>query len=181
MDIVNEDSTGNSVKILEHIKDNPGCHLRQIKRELNLAMGTMQYHLNLLEKQGKISSEKQNLHKYYFPIGLFEKKEKSILQILNQETAREILLSILEKKNPTQTDIASMMKLSSPSINWHLKRLLELGLVIENRDGKFKRYSFGIDTKYIVSLMKSYHPNIWNKWSNRLAEMFLSMTREDEK
>ena len=181
MGIVNEDSAGNSVKILEHIKDNPGCHLRQIKRELNLAMGTMQYHLNLLEKQGKISSEKQNLHKYYFPIGLFGKKEKSILQILNQETAREILLSILEKKNPTQTDIASMMKLSSPSINWHLKRLLELGLVIENRDGKFKRYSFGIDTKYIVSLMKSYHPNIWNKWSNRLAEMFLSMTREDEK
>ena len=57
-------------------------------------MGTMQYHLNLLEKQ--------NLHKYYFPIGLFEKNEKSILQILNQETAREILLSILEKKNPTR-------------------------------------------------------------------------------
>ncbi len=178
---MNDDSAGNDTRILEHIQENPGCHLRQIKRELNLAMGTIQYHLNLLEKQGKISSEKQNLHKYYFPVGLFEKNEKSILQILNQETAREILLSILEKKNPTQTDIANIMKLSSPSINWHIKRLLELGLVIESKDGKFKRYSFGIDTKYIVSLMKSYHPNIWNKWSNRLAEMFLSISREEEK
>lgn len=177
---MNEDSPGNSTRILEYIGENPGCHLRQIKRELSLAMGTMQYHLNLLEKQGKITSEKQNLHKYYFPIGLFEKNEKSILQILNQETAREILLSILEKKNPTQTDIANLMHLSSPSINWHIKRLLELGLIVENKDGKFKRYSFGVDTKYIISLMKSYHPNIWNRWSNRLAEMFLSMSREEE-
>jgi len=178
---VNDDSSGNRTRILEYIDENPGCHLRQIKRELSLAMGTVQYHLNLLEKQGKVSSEKQNLHRYYFPIGLFKKKEKFILQILNQETAREILLSILEKKNPTQIDIANLMQLTPPSINWHIKRLLELGLIIENKDGKFKRYSFGIDTKYIVSLMKSYHPNIWNRWSNRLAEMFLSMSREDEK
>ena len=179
--IVNDDSSGNSVRVLEHIQENPACHLRQIKRELNLSMGTIQYHLNLLEKQGKITSEKQNLHKYYFPIGLFEKNEKSILQILNQETAREILLAILEKRNTTQTDIAKFMRLSPPSVNWHIKRLLELGLIVENKDGKFKRYSFGVDTKYIVSLMKSYHPNIWNKWSNRLAEMFLSISREEEK
>ncbi|MBA4718705.1 MAG: winged helix-turn-helix transcriptional regulator [Nitrosopumilus sp.] len=177
---MNDASTGNSAKILEYISENPGCHLRQIKRELSLAMGTLQYHLNLLEKQGRVLSEKQNLHKYYFPIGLFEKNEKSILKILNQETAREILLSILEKKNPTQTDIANFMQLSSPSINWHIKRLMELGLIVENKDGKFKRYSFGIDTKYIVSLMKSYHPNIWNRWSNRLAEMFLSMSQEGD-
>ena len=89
-------------------------------------------------------------------------------------------MSILEKKNPTQTDIANLMQLSSPSINWHIKRLLGLGLIVENKDGKFKRYSFGIDTKYIISLMKSYHPNIWNRWSNRLAEMFLSMSQEEE-
>lgn len=177
---MNEESSGNSTRILVHIQENPGSHLRQIKREVDLAMGTVQYHLNLLEKQGKILSEKQNFHKYYFPVGLFEKNEKSILQILNQETAREILLLILEKKNPTQTDIVNFMQLSSPSINWHIKRLLDLGLIVENKDGKFKRYTFGIDTKYIISLMKSYHPNIWNRWSNRLAEMFLSMSREDE-
>ncbi len=144
-----------------------------------MSMGTTQYHLNLLEKQGKVSSERHNLHRYYFPIGLFEQNQRDILKILNQETAREILLIILEKKNPTQTDIADTIGLSSASVNWHIKRLIELGLILENKDGKFKRYSFGIDTKHIVSLMKNYHPNIWNKWSNRLAEMFLSLSKED--
>ena len=176
---MNEESNSNTIRVLQYIQENPGCHLRQIKRELDMSMGTIQYHLNLLDKQGKVSSERQNLHKYYFPIGLFEQNEKDILKILNQETAREILLIILEQK-PTQTDIANIIKISSASVNWHIKRLVELGLILVQKDGKFKRYTTGIDSKHIVSLMKNYHPNIWNKWSNRLAEMFLSLSKEDE-
>ena len=176
---MNDESNSNTIRVLQYIEQNPASHLRQIKRELDMSMGTTQYHLNLLEKQGKVSSERHNLHRYYFPIGLFEQNQRDILKILNQETAREILLIILEKKNPTQTDIADTIGLSSASVNWHIKRLIELGLILENKDGKFKRYSFGIDTKHIVSLMKNYHPNIWNKWSDRLAEMFLSLSKED--
>jgi predicted transcriptional regulator len=175
---VNDESNSNTTRVLQYIQENPGCHLRQIKRELTLAMGTIQYHLNLLEKQGKVSSERQNLHRYYFPIGLFEQNERDLLKILNQETAREILMIILENKNPSQTDIANTIKISSASVNWHIKRLTEIGLILEQKDGKFKRYTLGIDTKHIVSLMKNYHPNMWNKWSNRLAEMFLSLSKE---
>ena len=177
---MNDESNSNTIRVLQYIQENPGCHLRQIKRELTMSMGTIQYHLNLLEKQGKISSERQNLHKYYFPIGLFEQNERDILKILNQETAREILMMIFEKKNPTQTDIANTIKISSASVNWHIKRLIELGLILELKDGKFKRYTFEIDPKHIVSLMKNYHPNIWNIWSTRLAEMFLSLSKEDK-
>jgi predicted transcriptional regulator len=176
---VNDEPNSNTIRVLQYIQENPGCHLRQIKRELDMSMGTIQYHLNLLDKQGKVSSERQNLHKYYFPIGLFEQNEKDILKILNQETAREILMLILEK-NPTQTDIANIIKISSASVNWHIQRLVELGLILVHKDGKFKKYTLGIDSKNIVSLMKNYHPNIWNKWSNRLAEMFLSLSKEEE-
>lgn len=175
---MNDEANSNAVRVLQHIQENPGCHLRQIKRELTMAMGTIQYHLNLLEKQGKISSEKQNLHKYYFPIGLFNQNERDVLKILNQETAREILLIVMEKEKPSQTDIADTLKISSASVNWHIKRLTDLGLILEQKDGKFKKYTIGIDTKHIVSLMKNYHPNMWNKWSNRLAEMFLSLSVE---
>lgn len=178
---MNDEPNSNTTKILHHIQGNPGCHLRQIRKELALSMGTIQYHLNLLEKQGKVSSERHNLYKYYFPIGLFEQRERHVLKILNHETAREILMTVLEKKNPTQTDIAELIKISSASVNWHIKRLIELGLILETKDGKFKRYTFGIDTQHVVSLMRNYHPNIWNKWSTRLAETFLSLSREEQK
>ena len=37
-----------------------------------------------------------------------------------------------------------------------------------------------IDSKYIAELLKAHHPNLWNKWSNRLVEMFLSLSDEDK-
>ena len=52
--------------------------LRQIKKELNISMGTTQYHLEKLEKEGKITTTKKGLYKYYFPIGIFHETEKKI-------------------------------------------------------------------------------------------------------
>ena len=37
-------------EIFELIKQSPGLHFREIKRRTNLAIGALQYHLNVLEK-----------------------------------------------------------------------------------------------------------------------------------
>jgi len=178
---VNEEPNSNTVKVLQFIQNNPGCHMRYIKREVEMSMGTIQYHLNLLEKQGKIISEKQNFHKYYFPVGLFVQHQREILKILNQETAREIIMIILEKTNPTQAEIARHVGIAPASINWHLKRIEETGIIEHIQEGKFKKYKLKISSKDIISIMKNYHPNLWSKLSNRLAEMFFVMSSENEK
>ena len=164
----------NSERIFSYIKKNPGCHLRQIKRDLGLSMGTAQYHLNNLEKSGRVISEKYNLQRYYFLTGIFKENEKNILKVLTQNTARQILMLILEQKRPTQSEIVTNLKISAASVNWHMKRLLELGIIFEIKEGKFKIYQLALDPKEIIELLKNYHPNLWSKWSDRLAEMFLS-------
>lgn len=90
-------------------------------------------------------------------------------------------MTIMEKLTPTQTDIVNSVGISGASINWHLKRLIVIKLVEEMKDGHFKRYHvFDLETsKYITSLMRNYYPNIWNKWSNRLIEIFLSLSSEE--
>jgi len=178
---VNDETNSNTTKVLQFIQDNPGCHMRHIKREVKMSMGTIQYHLNLLEKQGKVISEKQNFHKYYFPVGLFKIEEREILKILNQETAREIIMIILEKTDPTQAEIARHVGIAATSINWHLKRIEETGLIEYIQEGKFKKYKLKIASKQVISIMKHYHPNLWGKLSNRLAEMFFVMSTENEK
>lgn len=175
------DIENNTERILQFIQQNPGCHLREIKRILDMSMGTVQYHLTALERQGKIVSERRNLHRFYFPIGMFEENQKNILKILNQDTLREILLYIIEKKNPTQTDIVNSIKISHASVNWHTQRLLSFGIIGETREGKYKRYHFIGNPLNVVELLKNYHPSLWNKWSNRLAEMFLALSKEDIK
>ena len=175
-----DDTASNTDRVLLFIQQNPGCHLRQIKRDLDMSMGTVQYHLNLLEKSGKVSSERHSLHRYYFPVAIFEKHDRNVLKILNQETAREILMLIVERKNPTQTEIVNSIKISAASVNWHIGRLTEFGIITEVRDGKYKRYSLIGDSIYLIALMKNYHPTIWYKWSDRLAETFLSLSKDGE-
>jgi predicted transcriptional regulator len=172
---------GNIKRVLHFIQEKPGCHLRQIKKELHISMGTAQYQLARLEKIGKITSTKKGLYKYYFPSGIFQDNEKHILQVLNQETAREILMFIIERKNPTQSDIVNKIEISAASVNWHVRRLIAFKIIDELREGKYKRYQLYDldDSKYIVALLKNYYPSIWDKWSNRLAEMFLSLSRRD--
>ena len=162
-------------KILRYIQDKPGCHLRQLKEDLDLGMGTVQYQLYGLEKSGKISSARRGLYKHYFPVGMLD-KEKDILKVLSQETAREILMFVIERGNPAHADISESIMISSASVSWHMKRLTGLGLVSEERDGKYKRYRLRSDPKTIVELLKNYYPSIWDKWSNRLAEIFLSFS-----
>jgi predicted transcriptional regulator len=171
-------SSTNEDGILEFIQQNPGCHLRRIKNEIGLSIGTTQYHLNSLEKAGKIISEKHSFHRFYFPVGLFEAEQKNILKILNQDTLREILLFIIERKNPTHTEISDHIKITAASVNWHIKRLLELGIINQTRKGKFKRYEFVGNPSHIIKILKQYHPSLWNSWSDRLAEMFLLSYKE---
>jgi predicted transcriptional regulator len=169
-------------KVLYFIQDNPGCHLRRIKRAMNVSMGTVQYQLDKLEKMGRITSSRRGLYKYYFAAGLFKENEKDILEVLTHETARRILMFIIEQKSPTQTDIVNSVKISARSISWHVGRLVALKIITEIKEGKYKRYQLlENDAKYILTLLKSYYPSIWDKWSMRVVEMFLSLSISREK
>jgi len=167
-------------KVLFFIQDNPGCHLRRIKREIGISMGTVQYHLHKLEKMGRVTSTRRGLYKYYFPSGLFRENEKEILEVLTHETARKILMFIIEQKSPTQTDIVNSVRISARSISWHVGRLIALKMIREIKDGKYKRYQLQDDAKDVLTLLRSYYPNVWDKWSMRVVEMFLSLSSSRE-
>jgi predicted transcriptional regulator len=171
-----EDLEGNTRKVFAFIQENPGCHLRRIKRELNISMGTAQYHLNKLERANRVVSQRRGLHRHYFVLGAFEATEATLLQVLGNDTAREILLFIGEQASPTQTDVSQRIGISPPSVNWHIKRLSRLGIIDEVVDGRFKRYKLHGDPKHIVALLRNYYPSVWDRWSNRLAELFLGLS-----
>jgi predicted transcriptional regulator len=182
--LVSDELGETAEKIWQFIQANPGCHLRKIKDMIHISQGTVQYHTDRLEKNGKITSTRSGLYKHYFPIGVFQNNEKEILQILSQETIRQILMLIVEQQAPTQTDIVNSIGLSASSVNWHMKRLIDFRLVEEIKEGKYKRYQLHdreVSSRYITALMRNYYPAIWEKWSDRLIDIFLSMSRGETK
>ena len=183
--MVENDQFGETAeRILQFVHNNPGCHLRKIREMIQISQGTVQYHTDRLEKIGRITSIRSGLYKHYFPIGVFQNNEKEILQILGQETTRQILMFIVEQKSPTQTDIVKSVGISAASVNWHMKHLIEFKLVEEIKEGKYKRYQLQdrrVSSKYIIALIRNYYPTIWEKWSDRLIEIFLSISRSETK
>ena len=63
MGTIDERSESKRTQILGFIVEHPGAHLRKIKRELNLAMGVIQYHLYTLEKERKVISRRRGFYK----------------------------------------------------------------------------------------------------------------------
>lgn len=157
-------------------KNTPGSHLRKISKELEIALGDTQYHLNTLQKSGSIKSKHMGIYKVYFSVSILEGRDESILAILQQETPRELILYLVEKPGATQGEIADHIGFSSSTINWHMSNLIEIGLVSSQKDKQAVRYYIKGSVKDIIDLLKLYHPKIWNRLSSRLADLFLDLS-----
>ncbi|CAN5874211.1 hypothetical protein BH23THE1_BH23THE1_29120 [soil metagenome] len=168
--------------IIDYIQRKPGSYLRQIKTELNISMGTLQYYLRKLEKENRVTSSRNGLYKCFFVTETFKDNEKQIIGYLNQETPRRIIMFIIEQVQPTQNDIAKSLLITPPTITWNLKRLMNSKIIVEKKDGRYKRYllSSDIDSISLTKLLRSYYPSLWNGWSDKLAEIFLSLTYNAE-
>lgn len=169
----NAEGGGESKKqgVLEFIKAHPGAHLREIKRELNLGMGTIQYHLYALEREGKIISRRRGLYKRFYTSHTFGEKQHEILDVLSQEPERDILLYLVQNPNSTQKTLCDYTGMSPGTINWHMKRLHISGLVEARHQGQFVKYAVTADRVEILRLLKVYHPGIWERLADRLADM----------
>ena len=167
-------------QILEFIRGHPGTHLRQIKRELNLSMGSIQYHLYGLEKEKKILARRRGLYKRFYVNLVFGENQYEILDVLSQETERDLLLYIITSPNATQKQLAEYASISAGTINWHMKRLIDSGLVEMRREGQFARYEIKCDKDQVLHLLRGFHPTIWERWADRFANALSTTANLEE-
>ncbi|MDG6915412.1 MAG: winged helix-turn-helix transcriptional regulator [Nitrososphaerota archaeon] len=167
-------------RILEFIAARPGVHLREICRSLGLAMGDVQYHLRRLERDRRITSTRRGLYKFFYPADLFGEKQREVLSVLGLDTQRELLLDIIRSPGTTQEALVASAGLSQATVSWHLKRLVDLGIVERGQQGRLSTYSVPRGDE-IARFIKTYHPTVWERWSSRLADIFIAYSEADEK
>ena len=161
-------------KILEFIIANPSSHLRKIKNNLGFSMGTIQYHLTMLENEGKIKSTKTKFYKNYYHIN--ESNDK-ILSILNLNSPRNIVIYLIQHEPSTHQDIAKGVGLSSSTISWHMKRLIELQIVRTEFSGKYTVYNLR-DKKNVLSNLNKCKSTVWNSMVNNMTDVFSAFDEE---
>ena len=160
----------NKDKVLEFVQSHPGAYLRQIGRELNVANGVVQYHLYTLEKERKIKSRRTGFYKRFYPYLLFGEHEQEILEVLSNQTQRDLLLYLIFNPRANQKELAEFTKIAPSSVHWHMKKLIQSRLVQAKREGQFVKYDLLSGPDEVFKLLQSYHPSIWQKWTDRLAD-----------
>ena len=134
-------------------------------------MGVIQYHLYRLERDRIVVSVRHGLYKRYYADRRLRIEEREILNILSQENERDLVLYLIKNPQATPKELAEFARISASSTNWHMKRLSRAGFVEARREGGFVSYKVRGDRGKILSLLRSYHPRIWDRWADRLADL----------
>jgi len=162
-------------KILEFIRDNPSTHLRKIKNSLGYSIGTTQYHIARLENQGKIYSKKEGFYKNFFHVSDLN-DDNEIMSLLNLESSRKIMIYLINNEPCSHSEIARGIGLTSSTVSWHMKKLIESEIVQLSYNGKFSIYSIKNRNK-LIHILNRYKDSTWNDMINNMVEIFSSFQK----
>lgn len=141
-------------RIYECIIASPGLHFREIQRRLTLATGSLDYHLHFLEKNGMIRKEKMGKFvRYYAYTKTWEQEEKDVLAILRQSNIRHILIFLIEKKRANAQQVSTNVGISPSTLSWYLKQLMEKGIIVQTKRGRFRFYRVTDSAKIVKYLI----------------------------
>jgi predicted transcriptional regulator len=125
-----------------YIMANPGCNYTLLRDNLDLADGTLTYHLQVLEREEFVYSIREGLFRCFYPTGL-PPPRRGKLHL--SDTQADIIRICKRIPGITVGEIATAMNRRPNVISYHLKLLRDGGLVTLEEDGRHVRV-YPVDT-----------------------------------
>lgn len=122
-------------EIYELIKTHPGMAPHEVVERLDVGWSTVTYHLDVLERTELVVAHKQGRYRRYFDrtTGRFANGRKQVVSVLQNETTARIAHAVRDHPGLVQRRLAEALGMAPSSIHWHVKRLVEAGLVEKER------------------------------------------------
>lgn len=158
-------------KIFEYVRANPGNHFSEVKRELAMKTGLLQYHLRKLEEYNVLESKDHQGKRRLFVTRELDAEEQSILSTLRYETTRKILLYLLEHGTARNVDIAEAVNIDPSTVTWHVSNLLDEGVVETLEDGRTTLYQVA-NEELTVQLLVRYQESFVDRAVDRIIDFW---------
>jgi predicted transcriptional regulator len=129
----------NRSKIIDLILENPGIHFNEILRETELSPGNLVWHLDILEKYKIISKRYMENYVLYFPLNQKNPISNLELKLQKSELTLKILKIIKQDPGVWNSLITKKLKINRKTIAYHIKKLKDLELIEEKREGSKKK------------------------------------------
>ena len=116
-------------RIYHFILKNPGLHFREISRRLKIPRGTLDYHLNYLQKRGLLTAKPAGKYIWYYVRNNIGNDKKKVFSLLRHEVPRNIILYLLSVSCGSQIELSKSLEKHPTTIEFHLKKLLDMGII----------------------------------------------------
>ena len=149
--------------LYDFVRRNPGFHLRELSRALNLSITLADYHLRFLERHDLITSSMDGEYKRFYPRstpGLSDSRPaltdagRQILAFLRQPVPLRVINFLMEREDATHKQILEQVSVSPSTLSHHLKKMQAAG-IIDRAELKERGYRV-VDPKTIARLMTTY-------------------------
>ena len=176
-----ENMISNNEKIAAHIIKFPGLRFHELKKEVDIANGTLQHHISSLAKSGIISIQYDNATPRYFSNEI-KSGSQIIIKRLSQNTPSKIIKLLLKKKCQTFTQLVKYSKKSPCTVSLYNNNMLADKIIVGSTDACkcHKKYDMKIkyrlvDPTKVKTLVLEYGQSSLKKSADNLADVFLSL------
>ena len=137
--------------IYREIQEKPGINQTEIENITGINRSSLRYHINFLEENGKVISQKISKKRHYFENhNRFCPEERMARASIDCSTTRKVLDYIRQNPGCNHKDLIKFTGLSGSAISWHINRLKLGNLIIVEKEKNFSHYQVNADTKLLV-------------------------------
>jgi len=127
--------------LLDVIQAEPGIHFGELQRRTRMANGTLAHHLGKLEHSGLVTARRLGRYATYFPGAAVPDGAAQAAAVSRSTGAQLVLDAVRRQPGSSNLQLAHLTGLRPSTVNYHLQRLQDAGLVGIVRDGRSVRAS----------------------------------------
>ncbi len=166
---------GSRRRVYRYVEENPGMHLRGIQRGLDMPLGTVEYHLHQMEKNGLLVVRDDGRFKAFFAKEGVDRRDKDILYYVRQENPRRIMIHLLENPGASHSAIVAALPVGPSTVSFHLNKLVKAGRVTQQRQGRSKLF-FVEDAERTAGVLVRYRKSFLDDLVDRFVGSWVGLT-----
>lgn len=152
--------------IYDLVRGEPGLHMREIQRRLDLSIALTEYHLRQLEEAGLVTSILEEGYKRFYPttgadggeLRSLGGEERRMLGLFRQSIPLRVTLYLLNNEPSTNSEIADGLDISRSRLSFHLNKMLRQNVIRKLTRSEGRGYAL-VDRARTLKLLIAHRPS----------------------